>query len=576
MNKRILFATAAFTTFILFTMNGCSVKFNNKQFNKQVIDDINNSKKLSVVYKKFKNEQVKVDDKYIDLSVNKKLSTALNELSRIDNKVYLLDSSSDDILLRQVSPYASKLLKINSFNKLKKYIEETTDYTIKIVNNKFKNGIKRVQIFNKVELKTNFKKIPFTITGTISVADALQQIAKKTGFTIIYNYDFANYHDNSRMTLNSNNLQSYLSGEKIYFKGDSIEKFLSYMSITFNIYVDIDYKNKVIKLSKYKTKIFNLITPEYKVRVKNAMMGTSGDTTTTTNTSETVKDTINILVVSKFIESIKELINYDKNSKVLMNESGMVIVKTTKNNMDIIEKMFNKYNELYSQQIEIELDVYEFLLSKEFDIGTDFVYNGKKINFLTDYLTNNILSYSNNDSSVVKKALLNLNNNLIRFSKKYSFKKVCTNNIPESFNLINNKDYIKSITTTTTTGTSTTTNTSTEIGTITEGQILTILPRIYGNKVFIKTELKLNNKNGIETIPVGNTVILLPDITENKIPSTNILNFGDRVLIGFYQTYENANTYKGIAPIEGFIIGGSDGKKYVRKLIVVILSVKKP
>ncbi len=51
-----------------------------------------------------------------------------------------------------------------------------------------------------------------------------------------------------------------------------------------------------------------------------------------------------------------------------------------------------------------------------------------------------------------------------------------------------------------------------------------------------------------------------------------ILKNGDRKIIGYLTSYENAKDYDGILPIEDFVLGGANSKKYFRKETVFVIS----
>lgn len=587
--KKIMLLTSAC---VLLLFSGCTTKALNKEFDEQTINGAEDSRSASLT-DKLTGEQILIDNKRIDLSTNKKLSTILSELGKIENRVYYLRSK--DIPIVSVQTHSSRLLNIGNFDNLKEYIENTSNFTIKIVKNKFVKGMKVVEVFDKESLTSNLANRSFTIKDKASVSDALQEISKTTGFSIGYSHDMTP-NSASQNTNNGNNatdLKNILDSKKIYFSGDNVSKFLDYLSSTFDVFINIDYKNKNIQISKYKTKIFTLVTPDYKIdvtdsggsgasgstRSSSASSGASGSTGGSTGgdliSEKTVKNTISMNITAKFIESIKSLVDNDSGSKVLINESGMVIIKTTKANMDVVEDMFDEYNFLYTQEAKIDVKVYDFLLSKKIDVGIDLNYESGSTSMITNYVNTALTTVTKDSGGDKMSASAKLDNNFIRFSKSYSYSTVFTNNIPLSINLVQTTDYLKSLTNTTTSSTAVTTSTNTEIGTISEGQILTILPRFHGDKIFIKSEFKVNTLTTMDTTTVDKTVLSLPVLNSKVIPTTNVLAIGEKRLVGVYESFEDINNYKGIAPLEGFIIGGTNGKQFVRKAIAIVISINK-
>jgi hypothetical protein len=243
--------------------------------------------------------------------------------------------------------------------------------------------------------------------------------------------------------------------------------------------------------------------------------------------------------------------------------------------MQTIRQMFEKYNGNFQKQIDIKFEVYNFLLNKDYNYGIDFSVRGAKNSLITNYITNTIFTHKFNLKGK-KNMTIQSDNNFITLGKKITFDTIVINNIPQEISFINNRDYIKSLQTETTTGTAATTaTTTTEIGTITQGQILTILARIYGNKIFLKTDFTMNGLNSITEKTIGRNTITLPDTNSNVIPKTQILRFGEKRIIGYYETYEDSSKYKGIVPLNGFLLGGNSDKKYVRTLTVIVATVEK-
>ncbi|MDQ1339693.1 MAG: hypothetical protein QG567_846 [Campylobacterota bacterium] len=254
--------------------------------------------------------------KAIDLTVAKKLSAVLAELGAIEGSVYFL--KSDDFVLHTLDKSSSELVKIDSFDTLKRYVENTTNYTIEIVKNRFiQDDMKVVKLLDKDIVKNSLSKIPFVPTEGMTITSAFSEIEKISGFYVAFSRDAEIVETIN--TKESTFVQS-LGRINIDFKGANVSEFLDYAQGVADIYIDINYKNKVIKVSKYQTKLFNIETPN---------------------------NIIPLTATTKFIDELKSLIKVDSESKVIINERGIIIVKTTKANMDAAERMFTEYNILY-------------------------------------------------------------------------------------------------------------------------------------------------------------------------------------------------------------------------------------
>lgn len=575
--------------------SGCvgSSQYISQNFSKQVKLEVNNNKFDEQNEKFFQNLEIDNKEKYLDLSSIRTLRQALKELSKITGKVYYL-KGSEELTLPSQDLQGSRLLDINSLKKLQKYIEITTNKKLVVVNqNSTNNKPNKKEYFDKIkmikeskiipntpkvkkhkkifknlvilELKDqnkilkDFSNINFEVSGEQSIGDLLKTLAKITGYSIVYKYDDSSNNQSSTQET------SFIPFSKniVFYKGNNVADFLNYLSNMYDVYVNVDPDKKLITFYKYKTKMFSLITPNISIELNDNV-----------NTDKTIinpiNDKLNYSLTEKFINSLKNLLSSDKNSKILTTDNGLIVVKTTKNNMETIEKMFEKFNNMYSKQVKIKLELYEFLLSKNYNYGIDLNYKDNKNNFVTNYISNIIYSTMPNKYWKIN---MNANSNIIRFDKKYFYTFNVINNIPLSLDIQDKKDYLKSISTTTTSTTSTTTQTATEIGSVHQGQVLSVLARIIGNKVYIRTNLQVNTLNNMQTVNVNGTTLMLPSLSTKILPSTNILHFGDRKIIGMYETYANVKNYDGTLPLEGFIVGGTNGDKYVRKLIVVVLSV---
>ncbi|QDD68142.1 hypothetical protein [Caminibacter pacificus] len=534
--KKVILSTTA----VLILFSGCAKEINN-EYTQDLGYNVYHSEKIKTQNEKlFKNMQKKGDNAFLDLSITQTLSSALAKIGEINKRVYILEG--EDITLKKLPLYASKQIRINNFQKLKKYIEDTTPYTIKIVKNKYlKNAPKVVKVFDKKALKSSLSKTPFALSGDIKLKDALSLLSSATGFSVVTdgNVDIDN------------------AGISLYFKGRNVAEFLSYLQNMLNVFIDVDYSSKIIKLSKYKTQTFQLIMPSI----------TEESTFNVSNNFNTAEKKDN-KELTDIINAIKSVVG--GNGSVI-SHNGDLIVKTTYKNMQIIQKIIQQYNKSFEKQVKLRFEIYKFLLSKDYNYGIDLNINAVKNNpqtLVTNYINSVIYKRGN--------ILVGSDNNFINFYKQYSFTKMLTNGIPQTIALTNKKNYVKSVTVTTTTGTATTSQVSTEVDTLTQGQILDIVPKIYGNKVFLRTIFETTTLNNMDSVKEGDTTLNLPDTSQSLLTDSSVFNFGDRKLIGLYQTYEDLNSFKGVVPNQNFIIGGARGDKYVRELIAVVVTVEKP
>ena len=586
MNKKIICSIAA--SIMLFS--GCAQRENNL-FKTQVEEGFKNAKNINI-NKEIK--QISLKDKYIDFSIDKDLKSALKELSILDpDSVYILKDDSKNIIFPNLNTQDSQKLDINTFYKLKHFVSQTTPYVLKLETNPFRKGIKIVEVLNKNAIKNNIEKTPISIHGKISLNELLNQISKITGFSIIFkDMSLKNNTNNSNtftpthaaantqtQTANTNspapipvfappfllkNNQQYID-----FSGKTIGDFLTYIANQFNLFVNIDYQNKLIIFQKYKTFTFPLIIPNIEEKTTASLNKNSSSGTTNTDSLQ-FDYTDNF--ITNFVNSLQKTFPDDN----IYYSAGTIYAQLTKNDYENISEMINSFNSQFQKKAKIKIDVYAFLVNKNFNIGSDLSLKTNYVNFITNFLTANILKVANvPHTSLQKSASLNLNNNFIKYVKHYSFEDTIVNNISVINDLSSERNYIESIQTTTTTGTATSTSVQTNIGQIHQGQEFIVFPKIYSNKIFLRILFKTSALDNLEEKTIAGNTIMLPTVSIKNIPINTTLRYGERKIVSVIQTFTNANQFKGIVPLEGFIIGGDNQHQYVRELIAVVVSAEK-
>ena len=245
--------------FHIFFLISCASKNINddfKSFSKNNIKKINESKGF------IKDEIVEINNNkdYLTLDNRKKLSTLLEDLSVIDQNFYVLDLASRSFVVNGLKN--SFRLNIDSFDKLKKYIEDSTNYTLIIKKNKYKkNRVKQVSVISKSSIKNSILDIPFSFDGEIKTAyDMLQEISKISKFNLIVKSSAKNLSSKNMIDRSSSSyLKNLFQNSKMSLKGTNISSFLELFSKTFNVYIDVDYDSKTIVIQKLKHKVFHTV-----------------------------------------------------------------------------------------------------------------------------------------------------------------------------------------------------------------------------------------------------------------------------------------------------------------------------
>ena len=78
----------------------------------------------------------------------------------------------------------------------------------------------------------------------------------------------------------------------------------------------------------------------------------------------------------------------------------------------------------------------------------------------------------------------------------------------------------------------------------------------------------------ISEATVGDSTIQLPEYKDQSYNISREIGLGETVIVGSIIVHDDSKEYEGILPLEGFAIGGSDSKSYVRREIVYVVSVK--
>ena len=578
--------------FLIIFLNSCSVKSLNKDYKDYVDKNYTPSNDKNRSFLKNNVKENIIHQKYIDLSIKKSISTVLKELSKIDGNVYIFKGEDIDI-----EPCTnSQKLHIDSFKKLNQYIQDTTNMTMVITKNRFlKNRAKIVELKDLHSLGSNLNDVPFYLKGSVSIDDALEEMGKLTGFSIVYKTDSKSSSSEPISTQsespsqmadipdmpNISNSSSFFEGKYTTFSGNNVADFLNLLSNNFNLFVDIDYKNKLIIFSKKKSKIFhvfvNNISMSGTLNGQKSVSGVSG----ASSSSLPITSQITINILDDLDKNLKQILSNAPGSTYSFNKtSGQIFIKTDKKTMESITKLINDFNSIFNKQIDFQLDIYEFAVNKNFTYGVSIGGKIDKGRYTIDTKggrTNELIKTIFN----ISKSTSNLNadvestNNIIQLLQVTNHGYVIKNNMPYMIDLTNSKNYIKTITTTINHSVSGDTQVTTpETATISDGTILTVLPRIVGKKIELNIEPNIITINKISKETYDGNTISLPDISTNKFKSNITLQNGERRIIGYITQYQDVSDYNGILPLNHFIIGGENNKKYIRKEIVFVVGAK--
>lgn len=575
---------------ISLVFNACSVKSEKGEFNKEFKDFTSENFKKTTTKDYVRNSINEVIDanKAISLENTKRLSSLLEDVGEIDGKSYMLSNDSEDVFIRGTKN--SHRLKINSFEKLNEYIQDTSNQFIYIKKNRFlKNRIKIVAIKNKEKIEKSLKRIPFTVEGKMAVAEILEEVRNVSGFNLIAKKSNVVKEEEktdkaiTEKLFSEDSLDELFENTFISFSGRNIMELLDYISIAFNIYIDVDYERKTIIFEKLKSKVFSItlnnIEYDGTLDVKKSIKNDVGDSG---SEDKSVKTKIKLEIMESLEENLNTILNSSTvEGRVLsFNKSvGTIFVMADKKTMGEIARQIKIFNDVFNKQIDFKLEIYEFAISKDFEAGISLGANINTANLTgklaTTVITNSIFNIGTKSSNENTKSIsgVKLNNKTVRLLKQIRHGYILKNSIPYFIDVTNSRSYVKTIKTTTTiTNGIENTKTTPETSEINEGTVLSVLAKVNGNKVEFNLQPKIVRVNSVETATYGEDTISLPDLSINSFTSNVVLKNGEKKIIGYLTSYEDTKEYDGVLPIEDFILGGASSKKYFRKETVFVIS----
>lgn len=544
-------------------------------------------------------EQQRIKKQTISIENSKYLTTVLKELGKMEEKVYFLKSKDMKV---PESKY-----QIKSFESLNHYLELTTDHRLVQTNPNDSDGLVLLELKNIHEANRDLKEIPLALEGHLSLEQMLDIVSRLTGFNVI---------------IDAKEVATEDMKAKISFQGSSVKDFLDYLSYSMNLFVDINHKKKLITFSRYKTGYFHLIASNLRVSesTEGKILEATDDTDSDGGNNLLATD-VTLDTFAHLKENLDEIINQnnardEKNYYTLNKTNGQVVVYATFNAMKQVDRLIAEFNEEFSKQIKVTLESYEVLLSNDYTIGSDLLENhilsldspNEKIFATTNFLNGGVASivdssenpalkassfipdadgtytpeYANMDQAVTANGKVSQSNALFnsinQYGKLISNRKnssLMVNNIPYVQNIITSTTYLKTINKTeeVVDGIKETTY-EPEPENIYEGFSLTVIPKVNEDLVSLNILPNFTKLLNMSTQEFDEEVIALPKTETHNFNANVVLRNGERRLIGSVAFFDEAENYKGVVPLEHFIVAGSSDTSYVRREIVFVVSVE--
>lgn len=533
---------------VLLGITGCSQKdYHNEMVSdvKQTVNEksyekIRNSYSSKLVEQKTKNKQ------FIDILSDKSLGDVLKELEIIDGNFYYLKSS--DILVPK------SRMKIRNMTELNQYLNAVLDKELFIKKN---GSIYLVKLLSISESKKqSIKDIPFNLNGQISVEELIKLITAESGYEV----SIGNY------IKNRDEFQSSI----ISVKSKNLVNAINSLAHAKNVYVDIDYEKEMINIKRYKDVVVELNIPLLNITTSNETSSneTSGEST--------VENSSEIVLYDELDKMIKNIIGNDTISTYHIDKSsGLIFLKSTKSIEQALRTIAKAYEESFAREATIEFERIELVLNKNQEYGIGSISENRQTNADTGILksiaSEGVLSFTSDNATRLLKVVATANNGIgkiLNYSKNLI---VLKNNIPTVQSISQNTDYIEKIETTVNDNVTTSEAT---VNTIKDGTSITAMGKISRDKVFLNITPNIKKLISISEAIVGDSTIQLPEYKDQSYNISREIKVGETAIVGSIIVHDDSKEYEGILPLEGFAIGGSDSKSYVRREIVYVVSVK--
>ena len=477
---------------------------------------------------------------------DKSLGDILKEMEVLDGNFYYLKSS--DILVPK------SRIKIHNVAELNHYLNAVLDKELFI---KKAGSIYLVKLLSTSETKKqSIEHIPFELQGQISVEELIKLITAESGYEVTIGSYIDNRDDfqNSIVSVSSKNLKDALNS----------------LAHAKDVFVDIDYDKEVIDINRYKDVVIELNIPLLDLKSSNQTSNqeTAGESK--------VENTSQIVLYDELDKMLKNIISTDKISTYHIDKaSGLIFLKSTKSIENAVRTVAKAYESSFSKEAVIEFERIELVLNKNREYGIGSISDDRQTNAGTGILKGigeeGTFSFASDNATRLLKLAATANNEIGRILNYSKNVIVLKNNIPSVQSISQNTDYIEKIETTVTEGVSTSEAT---VNTIKDGTSVTAMAKISRDKIFLNITPNIKKLLKISEAKVGDSTIQLPQYNDQSYNISREIRMGETSIVGSIIVHDDAKEYQGVLPVEGFAIGGTDSKSYVRREIVYVVTLK--
>ncbi|QKF65739.1 hypothetical protein AVENP_0159 [Arcobacter venerupis] len=531
-------------------LSGCS----SKSYHEEMITNTKNSldkkeyKGIQESYSSSLVNEKEVKKEYISILDDKSLGDILKEMEILDGNFYYLKSS--DVLIPK------SRIKIHNIVELNQYLNAVLDKELFI---KKSGSIYLVQLLSTSETKKqSIEHIPFILDGQISVEELIKLITATSGYEVNIGSYIDNRDDfqNSIISISSKNLKDALNS----------------LSHAKDVFVDVDYDKEVINISRYKDIVVELNIPLLDMK-------SSSQTSNQESTGESkVENNSQIALYDELDKMLKNIISTDKISTYHIDKaSGLIFLKSTTSVESAVRTIAKAYEASFAKEAVIEFERVELLLNKNREYGIGTISDDRQTNAGTGVAKslgeNGAFSFTSDNASRLLQVTATANNaigKILNYSKNVL---VLKNNIPTVQSITENTDYVEKIETTVDSDTNTRTSDVT-VNTLKEGTSITAMAKISRDKVFLNISPTIKKLIEFDQVSIDGTTIKLPQYNDQSYNISREVRLGETSIVGSIIVHDDTKNYQGVLPVEGFAIGGTDSKSYVRREIVYIVTLK--
>ena len=275
---------------------------------------------------------------------------------------------------------------------------------------------------------------------------------------------------------------------------------------------------------------------------------------------------------------LKNIISTDKISTYHIDKSsGLIFLKSTKSVENAVRTIVKAYEISFGKEAVIEFERIELILNKNRQYGIATLSDDRQTNAASGVSKgigeNGAFSFTSDNATRLLNMTATANNEIgkvLNYSKNVL---VLKNNIPTVQSITDNTDYVEKIETTTDADTNTTTSDVT-VNTLKEGTSITAMAKISRDKIFLNVSPSIKKLIQFDEVSVDGTTIKLPQYNDQNYNISREISLGETSIVGSIIVHDDAKNYQGVLPLEGFAIGGTDSKSYVRREIVYVVTLK--